>query len=445
MKKTRLTLIALLLMALLLPAVLAGCTDSTLTPTAVTPVPSAAPTEEPTIPPTVPPTIPPTEVPTEEPTAPPTEVPTEKPTAVPTEAPTEVPTAVPTEAPTAAPTEAPTAAPTEAPAAPKSYAGTTLTVYNWYDYIDPTVIRLFEEETGVKVEYVNFTTNEEMYTKLEATPSAYDVLFPSDYIIERLVKENMLAELDYANMPNAAGLRDWLKNPAYDEGGKHSVAYMWGTVGIVYNRSLTGRDIDSWHDLFSDEFKGSVLMMNSVRDTLGVALKALGHSMNSREPAELEAARDMLIAQKTGGISSGYLVDETKDKMVSGEAALALMWSGDALYAMEKNEDLAYVVPKEGSNVWVDGMCVPKASDNIPAAEAFIDFLCREDIARMNMDYIYYSTPIQAVVDGMDAEEAAKQTLNPPQDVIDRCEFFRDISEDMEMYEEMWMEIRLAR
>jgi len=131
--------------------------------------------------------------------------------------------------------------------------------------------------------------------------------------------------------------------------------------------------------------------------------------------------------------------------MVSGEAALALMWSGDALYAMEKNEDLAYVVPKEGSNVWVDGMCVPKASDNIPAAEAFIDFLCREDIARMNMDYIYYSTPIQAVVDGMDAEEAAKQTLNPPQDVIDRCEFFRDISEDMEMYEEMWMEIRLAR
>jgi len=213
MKKTRLTLIALLLMALLLPAVLAGCTDSTLTPTAVTPVPSAAPTEEPTIPPTVPPTIPPTEVPTEEPTAPPTEVPTEMPTAV--------------------PTEAPTAAPTEAPAAPKSYAGTTLTVYNWYDYIDPTVIRLFEEETGVKVEYVNFTTNEEMYTKLEATPSAYDVLFPSDYIIERLVKENMLAELDYANMPNAAGLRDWLKNPAYGEVGKHSVAYMWGRVGSV--------------------------------------------------------------------------------------------------------------------------------------------------------------------------------------------------------------------
>jgi spermidine/putrescine-binding protein len=341
---------------------------------------------------------------------------------------------------------APTVAPTEAAAASeKPYAGTVLTVYNWYDYIAPDAIALFEKETGMRIEYVNFTTNEEMYTKLEATPSAYDVLFPSDYIIERLIREDMLAELNYDNMPNAAGLIDWLKGPSYDEGGKHSVAYMWGTVGILYNRALTGRDIDSWMDLFSDEFKGSVLMMNSVRDTLGVALKAQGFSMNTRERAELEAARDLLIEQKTSGVSAGYLVDETKDKMVAGEAALALMWSGDALYAMEKNEDLAYAVPKEGSNIWVDGMCVPKASKNIAAAEVFIDFMCREDIARMNMDEIYYSTPVQAVVDNMDPEEAENEVLNPPADVVERCEFFRDISEDMELYEEIWMEVRLAR
>ncbi len=327
----------------------------------------------------------------------------------------------------------------------KPFAGTTLTVYNWFDYIDPSVIEMFEEETGIKVEYVNFTTNEEMYTKLEASPDSYDVLIPSDYIIERLIKEDMLAELNYDNMPNAQNLQEWLKTPDYDEGGKHSVAYMWGTVGILYNPELTGREITSWKDMFSEEFQNNVFMMNSVRDTLGVALKALGYSMNSREPSELEEARDLLIEQKQNGIVAGYLVDETKDKMIAGEAAMALMWSGDALYAMEGNDTLEYCVPVEGSNIWVDAMCVPKASTNVEAAECFIDFMCREDIARMNMDYIYYSTPIQAVVDNMDPEEAANETLNPPQDVVDRCEFFRDISEDIELYEEIWMEVRLAR
>ena len=329
--------------------------------------------------------------------------------------------------------------------ADKPYAGTTLTVYNWYDYIAPEVIDLFTEETGIKVSYVNFTTNEEMYTKLEADPGAYDVLFPSDYIIERLVKQDMLAELNYDNMPNAAGLLECLKSPAYDEGGKHSVAYMWGTVGILYNPEKTGGEITSWDVLFSQDYAGEVIMMNSVRDTLGVALKKLGYSMNSVERSELEQARDLLIEQKQSGITSGYLVDETKDKMVAGEAALAVMWSGDALYAMEKNENLAYCVPEEGSNIWVDGMCVPAASKNQAAAEVFIDFLCRPDIAQMNMEYIYYSTPIEAVVENMDEEMRQDATLNPPQDVVDRCEFFLDVSDYMEMYEEIWMEVRMAR
>jgi len=327
----------------------------------------------------------------------------------------------------------------------KPYAGTTLTVYNWFDYIAPEVISLFTEETGIEVEYVNFTTNEEMYTKLVADPSAYDVIFPSDYIIERLVNEGMLAELNYDNMPNTAGIIDWLQNPAYDQGGKHSVPYMWGTVGILYNPEMTGGEITSWQALFSAEYQGEVIMMNSVRDTLGVALKTLGYSMNSVRQSELEQARDLLIKQKQDGIVSGYLVDETKDKMVANEAAIAVMWSGDALYAMEKNESLAYCVPEEGSNVWVDGMCVPAASENKDAAEVFIDFMCREDIAQMNMDYIYYSTPIQAVVDNMDEETKANETLNPPQDVVDRCEFFLDISDSMDLYEEIWMEVRTAR
>ena len=481
MKKTRLALIALLVLSLLVAAFATGCSNQS------EPAATEAPTVEATEEPTEEPTEEATEAPTEEATEAPTEAPTEEAAEAPTEESAEVPAEEATEEPAeasaeeAAPavaarsveepaeeateepaeevTEEPAEEATEEPAeedaaaetaavteepAEQPYAGTTLTVYNWYDYIDPAVIDLFEEETGITVEYVNFTTNEEMYTKLEATPGAYDVIFPSDYIIERLVNDGMLAELNYDNMPNAAGLMEWLKTPDYDEGGTHSVAYMWGTVGYLYNTTMVDRELTSWDDMFSEEFAGEVLMMNSVRDTLGVALKSLGYSMNSVERSELEEARDKLIEQKRSGVCAGYLVDEIKDKMVAGEATIGLVWSGDALYAMEKNEDLAYCVPEEGSNIWVDAMCVPAASQNKEAAECFIDFMCRPDIARMNMDYIYYSTPIQAVVDGMSEEEAANEVLNPPQDVVDRCEFFRDVSEHMDLYEEIWMDVRTA-
>lgn len=329
--------------------------------------------------------------------------------------------------------------------AEKPYAGTTLTVCNWYDYIDEAVIGMFEEETGISINYVNFTTNEELYTKLEAGAGNYDVIFPSDYIIERLIKDDMLEELNYENIPNAQGLLDWIKNPDYDPDSVHSLAYMWGTVGILYNTTMVDDPVDSWGILFDKKYAGQVLMMNSIRDTMGVALKYLGYSMNTDDPKALEEAAALLIQQKKDGIVDGYFVDETKDKMVAGEAALAVMWSGDAMYAMEKNDDLAYAVPMEGSNVWIDGMCIPKGSQNKEAAECFINFLCREDIARMNMDYIWYSTPVQAVVDGMSEEEFNDATLNPPQEVIDRCEYFLDVSDYYDIYEENWMQVRIAR
>ena len=185
--------------------------------------------------------------------------------------------------------------------------------------------------------------------------------------------------------------------------------------------------------------------MDSYRDTLGLVRKMLGYSMNERSEEALGEARDVLIKQKQDGIVKAYQLDETKDKMIAGEAALAVVYSGDALYAMEGSEDLAYVVPMEGSNIWLDGMCIPKESKNPEAAMVFIDFMCRPDIARMNMDYIWYSTPIQAVIDGMSEEERTNETLNPPQDVIDRCEFFNDVGEDVYLYEEIWSEVRLAR
>ena len=329
--------------------------------------------------------------------------------------------------------------------ADKPYAGETITVFNWYDYIDEAVLDQFTEETGINVEYVMFTTNEEMFTKLDAGAGEYDLIFPSDYIIERMIREDGLEPLNYDNIPNAAGIQEWLKSPDYDPENAYSVPYMWGTVGICYNTDMVSEPITSWSSMFSEEYKDNVLMLDSVRDTLGIALKYLGYSLNTRDGDELEAAKELLIQQKQAGIPAGYLVDEAKDKMVGGEAAMALMWSGDAIYALEKADNLVYVVPDEGSNVWVDCMCIPKGSKHKEAAECFINFLCREDIARANWEYICYYSPIQAVVDGMDEEMLSDDTYNPSQEIIDRCEFFHDISQDAEMYQEIWSQVKRAR
>ena len=320
-----------------------------------------------------------------------------------------------------------------------------LTVFNWYDYIDPAAIELFEEETGISVKYCNFTTNEEMYTKLEAGAGTYDVLFPSDYMIERMIQNDMLEELDVANMPNLANLIDRVKNPDYDPEGKYSVASMWGTLGILYNTEMVDGEITSWGALFDEKNAGNVIMMNSMRDTIGLALKYLGYSLNTRDEAELNAAKDVLVKQKQDKIECGYLLDETKDKMVGGEAAIGIVYSGDAQYAIEKNESLRYVVPEEGSNIWVDGMCIPKGSKNKAAAEQFIDFMCRPDVAQMNFDYIYYCSPIQQVLDGLSEEDAAMDTINPSPEVSARCEFFNDVADCMDLYESVGMEVRLAR
>ena len=335
---------------------------------------------------------------------------------------------------------------TDAPAeTTRDFSGTTLTVFNWYDYIDPAVIEIFEEETGITVKYVNFTTNEEMFTKLEAGAGTYDVIFPSDYMIERMIAHDMLVELDFSAMPNFANVMERLRNPSYDPEGKYSVPYMWGTLGYLYNTEMVDEELTSWSALFDEKYAGNVIMMNSIRDTVGLTLKYLGFSLNTRDEAQLDAAKELLIQQKQSKIECGYLLDETKDKMVGGEAAIGVVYSGDAQYAIEKNENLVYVVPEEGSNIWVDGMCIPKGSKNVEGAMKFIDFMCREDVAAMNFDYIYYCSPIQAVVDGLDEEEAAQSTINPSEDVVSRCEYFNDVEDCMSLYENVWMEIRLAR
>ena len=330
---------------------------------------------------------------------------------------------------------------TRKPVEDKPEAETELIVFNWGDYIDPAVLDLFTERTGIKINYLTFTQNEDMYAKLEAGAGAYDVVFPSEYMIERMIKEGMLEELNLDNIPNLANVLDNLRDPSYDPGNAHSVPYMWGTLGIVYNTEMVSEPITSWTALLDEQYSGSIFMMDSVRDTIGLALKTLGFSMNSHDEDELAAAGEWLMAQKDSGVVGGYILDQAKDMMVANGAAMAVMYSGDALYAMEKNDKLDYVIPEEGSNIWVDGMCVPKSSQNKEAAECFINFMCRPDIAQKNMEYIYYSSPIKQVVEGLSEEEKTSIAMNPTDEMVARCEYYVDISDVAYLYDDVWMDV----
>ena len=225
----------------------------------------------------------------------------------------------------------------------------TLNVYNWGDYIDKSVIREFEDEFGVKVNYEEYATNEEMLAKIEAGGTAYDVIFPSEYMIEYMISKDLLNELDYANLDNFKNLDERFTNLAYDANSKHSVPYLWGTMGIVYNKNMVTEPVDSWKILWDEKYAGKILMLDSSRDTIGVTLKMLGYSLNTKNMDELNEAKEALIAQKP--LVRAYEVDTYKDQMIAEEAAMALCWSGDAMLLIEENENLAYAIPQEGTNL----------------------------------------------------------------------------------------------
>ena len=328
---------------------------------------------------------------------------------------------------------------------PAAHAEGVVRVFNWEDYIDEEMLALFEEETGIKVDYMRFTLNEDMLVQVRNSPGYFDVVFPSDYAIERMIAENLLQPIDYSKVPNEVNTLDWLRDPDYDPEHKYSVPYMWGTVGIVYDTTKVKGPIDSWSVLFDETYKGEVFMIDSPRDALGVALKYLGFSVNSKNPVEIQAAANLLIKQKKDGIVKAYQVDETKDKMVAGEGTLAVMWSGDAQYAISLNPNLAYVVPKEGSNVWVDGMVIPAGAKNVDNAHAFINFMSRPDVAKANAEYIEYSSPNAPAIELMGEEYTGNPNLNPSQETIDNCEFFHDNADVKVLYDTFWGQVKNAK
>jgi len=320
-------------------------------------------------------------------------------------------------------------------------------VYNWFDYIDESVLEQFEEETGIHVNYINFTTNEDMMVKLDSDRGAFDVAFPSEYCVQRLINNDMLLELDYSQIPNFSHIRENLKDPSYDPQNAHSVPYMAGTLGILYNtEKVDEADVHTWSVLWNEKYKGQVLMMDSMRDTLGLALKYLGYSMNSTDYTQISAAKDLLVKQKQDGFVMAYGLDEFKDKMVAGDGALAVVYSGDAEYAIELNDKLAYVIPDEGSNIWVDCAVIPKDARNVENAYKFIDFLCRPDIAQKNVEAIWYMSVNQDAIDLMGEDYSSLYVLNPTDEEVARCEYFNDLDSSwLTVYNTLWQEVKNAK
>lgn len=315
----------------------------------------------------------------------------------------------------------------------------SINVYNWGDYIDKDVIKDFEKEYDIKVNYSMFATNEDLYVKLKQGGGNYDVIFPSDYMIEKMIKEDMLAKLDKNNIPNIKNIDESFMNLDYDATGDYSVPYMWGTVGIIYNKTMVDDVVDSWDILWNEKYKNQIIMLNSQRDTLAVALLKLGYSMNTRDVNELEQAKQELIKQKP--LVYAYQGDEVKDAMVGGDAALAVVWSGDAVAMIRQNPDLDYAIPKEGTNLWFDSMVIPKGAKNKEDAEKFINFMSRPDIAARNTDYIGYSTPIPEAIEMLPDDIKNSKVAYPTDEEMGHTEIFKDPADIISEYDRIWTEI----
>ncbi|MBO4373667.1 MAG: ABC transporter substrate-binding protein [Lachnospiraceae bacterium] len=319
----------------------------------------------------------------------------------------------------------------------------SITVLNYGMYIDTDVLDSFEKETGIEVIYEEVPTPEELYTKYKSKAIKYDVLCTSEYMLQRLIDEDELVGIDMDSMENTKGIGEeyWKMTRSFDPDNKYVVPYFWGTVGILYDPRKTGGKIDSWTPLFDGSLSGQIIMQNSMRDAFMAALKYLGLSMNTTDEKELEKAQEVLIRQKKDVQS--YLVDEVRDEILAGNAAAGVVYSGEALYACEEDPSLAYCIPKEGTNIWIDCWGITKECDNTESAKKFLDYLCREDIARANFEEVRYSSPVTAVNEALTREEKASEALVPPADMLENCEIYTSLPvETTDKLSSLWKELK---
>ena len=325
--------------------------------------------------------------------------------------------------------------------------GVTINVYNWGEYIDPTVNDLFTEETGINVNYKNFTDNESMYAVLSSGAANYDIVVPSDYMVGKLINEGMLAKLNFDNIPNYTLIDESMKHQLYDPQNEYSVPYTWGTVGIFYNTKYVDEaDLEQgWDLLWDEDYSGRIFMFDNPRDAFGIALLKGGHSLNTTNKAHWDEAYEQLQAQKP--LLHQYVMDQIYDKMINEEGWIAPYYAGDGIIMMDEEEGnpaIDFFVPTSGANLFIDALCIPKNAEHKAEAEQYINFLCRTDIALLNAEYIGYSTPQTEARDELNPEIGENENFYPPQEVLDRTEVFITLPADVSAYMDgLWMKLKL--
>ncbi len=314
-------------------------------------------------------------------------------------------------------------------AAPEQY----INVYNWGEYIsDGTddsldVNKAFEEATGIKVNYTNYTSNEALYAKLKSGGASYDIIIPSDYMIARMIKEDMLQKIDTSKLANYANVADEYKNLYFDPNNEYSVPYNAGMVGLIYNTKMVEGKPDSWSILWDEKYADKILMIDNPRDAFGVAQFLLGIDINSENEDDWKKAADKLAEQKP--LVHTYVMDEVFNMMESGEAALVPYYAGDFLTMRDNNPDLDMVFPKEGTNIFVDSICIPKSAQNVDGALKYIDFLLSEDVALANAEYLYYTSPNKAVLENDEYSLKNDPYVYPPEEAKKNTEYFHNLSQ----------------
>lgn len=325
----------------------------------------------------------------------------------------------------------------------------TLNVYNWGEYIangtdgSMDVNTEFTRRTGIKVNYTTYDSNESLYSKLAGGGADYDVIIPSDYMVSKLIAENMLAPLDFSSIPNYENIDPEFRGLEYDPKNEYSVPYTWGLVGLFYNTDFVKEEITSWSALWDDRYSGKILMFDNPRDSFGIAQMMLGYSLNTTEEGELQEAASLLKQQKP--LVQAYVMDQIFDKMEGGEAWLAPYYSGDAAILVENSDNIQFVIPQEGTNYFVDALCIPATSSRKEEAQAYINFLCDPEISGANMDYVGYSTPISAAKEYLDPEVVNDPLHYPDAEVLQRTEVYVNLpNETNALLDRLWAEVKMG-
>ena len=331
---------------------------------------------------------------------------------------------------------------------PAEKRGVTINVYNWGEYMangtdgSMDVNREFTRRTGIDVNYTTFDSNESLYSKLMGGGADYDVIFPSEYMVSRLIDEGMLLELDYDNIPNFKYIDSQFQDPAYDPGNRFSVPYTWGVVGVFYNTDYV-QQVTSWNDLWDERYSGKILMFDNPRDSFAIAQFMLGQDVNTTQENDWQEAAALLKQQKP--LVQAYVMDQIFDKMESGEAWLAPYYAGDAAILVDNSDNIDFAVPKEGTNFFVDCMCIPGSSGHKKEAEEYINFLCEPEIAGANMDYVGYSTPETAAKEFIDPEVVESTLHYPDADTLSRAQAFVNLPEDTAaLLDKLWAEVKMG-